>query len=58
MDTHIYLTDLSDAEWAGFVFTRQNPKGEFAERWSHSAGCRRWFEVARDTVTHEIRAVA
>ena len=27
------------------------------ERWVHSLGCRRWFNVARDTVTHEIRAV-
>ena len=47
---------LTDAEWADFVFTRQNPKGEFAERWSHSAGCRRWFNVVRDTVTHEFVA--
>jgi heterotetrameric sarcosine oxidase delta subunit len=45
---------LTDAEWADYVFTRANPKGAFAERWSHSAGCRRWFNVVRDTVTHEI----
>jgi len=25
-----------------------------AERWVHTAGCRRWFNVVRDTVTHEI----
>jgi heterotetrameric sarcosine oxidase delta subunit len=50
-------SSLTDAEWADFVFTRANPKGAFAERWSHSAGCRRWFEVVRDTVTHEISAV-
>ena len=48
---------LSDAEWADYVFTRANPRGDFAERWSHSAGCRRWFNVVRDTVTHEISAV-
>ena len=47
---------LSDAQWADYVFTRPNPKGRFAERWSHSAGCRRWFNVVRDTVTHEISA--
>ncbi len=47
---------LTDAEWADYVFTRANPKGAFAERWSHSAGCRRWFDVVRDTVTHEIEA--
>jgi heterotetrameric sarcosine oxidase delta subunit len=50
-------SSLSDAEWADFVFTRANPKGAFAERWSHSAGCRRWFNAVRDTVTHEISAV-
>jgi heterotetrameric sarcosine oxidase delta subunit len=29
-------------------------KGYFAERWLHSHGCRRWFNVIRNTVTHEI----
>jgi heterotetrameric sarcosine oxidase delta subunit len=27
------------------------------ERWVHSYGCRQWFNVARDTVTHEITEV-
>jgi sarcosine oxidase, subunit delta len=48
---------LTDAEWAEYVFMRDNPKGPFAERWVHSAGCRRWFNVVRHTVTHEIRSV-
>jgi sarcosine oxidase, subunit delta len=48
---------LSDAEWGRYLFFRDNPKGPFAERWSHSAGCRRWFTVVRDTVTNEIHAV-
>ncbi|CAN5580928.1 sarcosine oxidase subunit delta [soil metagenome] len=47
---------LSHEEWADFLFMRDNPKGDFAERWSHAAGCRRWFNVVRNTVTHEIRA--
>ena len=42
---------LTDAEWAEYLFLRDNPKGPFAERWVHSAGCRRWFNVVRDTVT-------
>jgi sarcosine oxidase subunit delta len=46
---------LSDEDWADFLFMRDNPKGDFVERWTHSAGCRRWFEVVRSTVTHEIR---
>lgn len=45
---------LDDAEWADFLFMRANPKGLFAERWCHSAGCRRWFNAIRHTVTHEI----
>jgi heterotetrameric sarcosine oxidase delta subunit len=40
---------LSDAQWAQYLFFRDNPKGEFAERWVHTAGCRRWFTVHRST---------
>jgi len=43
---------LSDAEWARYLFFRANPKGAHTERWSHSAGCRRWFTATRDTVTY------
>ena len=46
--------DLSDAEWAEYLFYRDNPKGPFAERWMHSVGCRRWFNVLRDTATYEV----
>jgi heterotetrameric sarcosine oxidase delta subunit len=45
---------LDDAAWAQFLFMRDNPKGSFAERWFHTVGCRRWFNVVRNTVTHEI----
>ena len=45
---------LTDEEWAQFLFFRDNPKGDFAERWVHTHGCRRWFDVVRDTVTNEI----
>lgn len=45
---------LSDEEWAEFLFVRDNPKGPFAERWVHAQGCRRWFDLVRDTVTHEL----
>ena len=45
---------LSDQEWAEWLFVRDNPKGRFAERWVHTHGCRRWFDLGRDTVTHEI----
>ncbi len=45
---------LSDAHWADYLFMRKNPKGRHLERWWHARGCRRWFNVARDTVSHEI----
>ena len=47
---------LSDAEWADYLFMRANPKGVIAERWAHSQGCRRWFNLLRDTVSHRIIA--
>ena len=46
--------DLSDEQWAEYVFYRANTKGPFAERWVHSTGCRRWFNVLRDTLTNEV----
>lgn len=46
----------SDEAWARYLFFRSNPKGENAERWCHSFGCGQWFNVLRDTVTHEIVA--
>ena len=48
---------LSDAEWADYLFNRSNTKGLFYERWVHNHGCRRWFNVARDTVSDRILAV-
>ncbi len=43
-----------DAEWANYLFYRANPRGAHRERWVHLWGCRQWFELERDTVTHEI----
>ena len=48
---------LSDAEWAGYLFLRTNPKGVHAERWKHQAGCRRWFNMLRNTATDDILAI-
>ena len=46
----------SDAQWADYLFMRSNRKGLNLERWVHTHGCGRWFNVARDTVTHRIEA--
>ena len=34
-----------------------NTQGLFAERWIHTAGCRRWFNAIRDTVTYRFQGV-
>lgn len=49
---------LSDAEWVEYLFLRDNPRGRWRERWVHSAGCRRWFDIERDTFTNEFGPAA
>jgi heterotetrameric sarcosine oxidase delta subunit len=57
--THIVRPPLaaSDADWGGYLFFRENPRGRHLERWRHAQGCGQWFNLARDTVTHEVLAV-
>lgn len=49
--------EVSDQEWTAYLFNRDNPKGIHYERWQHAYGCGRWFNVARNTATHEILAI-
>ena len=46
--------EVSDREWGDYLYFRHNTKGVQSERWFHAMGCRRWFNVVRDTVTHKI----
>ena len=48
---------LTDAEWGEYLFMRTNPKGAHREQWCHVAGCRRWFDAERDTVSYAFGAV-
>jgi sarcosine oxidase, subunit delta len=48
---------LTDAQWADYLFMRKNTRGPHLEQWVHTYGCRRWFNIARDTVTYRIAAV-
>lgn len=48
----------ADAAFQSYVYERDNPAGPLDELWYHSAGCRRWLKVTRDTRTHAITAVA
>ena len=45
---------ISPEEWLDYVYLRPNPRGLHLEYWQHSAGCRRWLRVRRDTQSHEI----
>ena len=60
-EAHIARPDepekLSDSDWADYLFYRKNPKGRHHEQWCHTAGCRRWFNAQRDTVTYKFDAV-
>lgn len=48
---------LSDDAWGRYLFHRQNHKGSHREMWYHAAGCRKFFNVQRNTVTYRIEAV-
>ncbi|WP_426166642.1 sarcosine oxidase subunit delta [Sandarakinorhabdus sp. DWP1-3-1] len=43
-----------DAEWADHLFMRTNRRGVHVERWLHVHGCRRWFDLTRDTARHRV----
>ena len=45
---------LSDEEGGDYLFNRKNTKGRFQEQWCHTAGCRRWVNVVRDSQSYEI----
>lgn len=44
---------LDDVQWGDYVFMRKNPKGLHHEQWVHDAGCGRWFNAIRDTVSYK-----
>lgn len=46
--------DAPEQAWFDYVYLRDNPCGPHDESWLHSAGCRSWFKVRRDTRTHDI----
>lgn len=55
-ESHVARPTLAatDPQWADYLFNRTNPKGLHYERWLHAYGCARWFNLLRDTVTHEV----
>jgi heterotetrameric sarcosine oxidase delta subunit len=57
--SHLQRPGLDDGDdrWGHYLFFRENPRGLHLERWRHVQGCGVWFNLARDTLTHEVRAV-
>jgi len=45
----------SDQEWGEYLYFRDNPRGDHREVWFHATGCRKFFNVVRNTLTYEIR---
>jgi heterotetrameric sarcosine oxidase delta subunit len=43
--------------WIDYVYQRDNPRGPHSELWHHTAGCRQWLRVTRDTMSHAIQKV-
>jgi sarcosine oxidase subunit delta len=48
--------ELSDEQWAEYLYVRSNPRGLHAERWRHVRGCGRFFNALRDTTTDHFAA--
>ena len=47
-------SNCSDAEWADYLYMRNNTMGVQTEWWYHSAGCGLWFMAERHTRTNEV----
>lgn len=50
--------DISDEDWADYVFYRNNEKGWHWEQWVHTNGCRKYFLIKRSTINHRVLASA
>jgi sarcosine oxidase, subunit delta len=45
---------LDDQKWAEYLYFKKNTMGDFEEQWNHAHGCRKWFNIKRNTLTNEI----
>ncbi len=46
--------ETDDAAWIEYLYLRDNAKGQHDELWQHIFGCRRWLQLRRDVISHEI----
>lgn len=45
---------VDDADWADYIYMRDNRSGVQPEWWYHRAGCGTWFLAERNTRTNEV----
>ena len=48
--------ETADAEWADYIFMRDNRLGRQKEWWYHRAGCGIWFLAERHTKRNEVKS--
>lgn len=55
-ESHVVRPDeqADAASWTAYLFLHDNRMGANFERWHHEFGCRRWFNVVRDTTSHAV----
>ncbi|MEX1057486.1 MAG: sarcosine oxidase subunit delta [Natronospirillum sp.] len=46
--------NCTDEAWGEFLYFRHNPRGLHHELWVHAAGCRKFFNITRDTRSYQI----
>ncbi len=46
--------DCTDEQWGNYLYFRKNIRGLQQEMWLHEAGCRKYFNVSRHTVSYEV----
>ena len=46
--------DETEESWGDYLCMKRNPKGWHWEMWNHSAGCRKFFVVKRNTANHKM----
>jgi len=49
--------EASPEDWRSYLYFHDNVAGPVSEEWFHTAGCRRYLSVVRDTVSNEITEV-
>src|SRR6188508_1655308 len=45
---------LTDRQWAEYLYSRENVAGEQTEWWYHRSACKLWFQAKRSTVTNVV----